>query len=130
SLDKKTGKLLDKIEQADSMLQLPSKYLDKVASKANKLEQKLDKKADKILAQALKQETRIIKKLSKVDSTAAKKMLVATYAKYKHLEEKLKSPGKLTQYFPKLDSLATSLKFIEDNQQLLSTIKDGKEKLS
>jgi hypothetical protein len=117
-------------QSTDSLLQLPSKYLDKVSSKAGALEQKLDKKSDKILEQAMKQEARIIKKISKIDSATANKMLVSTYARYKQLEEKLKSPGKLRQYLPKLDTLATSLKFIEDNPQIVSAIGNGKDKLS
>jgi hypothetical protein len=116
-------------QQMDSILQLPSNYLDKVSSKASQLEQKLDKKTDKMLQVMMKQEAKIIRKLSKIDSVAANNIFSSAYSKYKQLEQNLKSPGKLTQYLPKLDTLATSLKFIENNPQLLSGIKDGKEKL-
>ena len=77
----------------------------------------------------MKQEARIAKNYPGLDSVAAVNLVNNTYARYKQLEEKLTRQSKLTQYMPKLDSLATSLKFVENNPQLLSTIKDGKEKL-
>ena len=109
--------------------QLPSGYLERVSSKARKLEEKLDRKSEKALRQFAKQEAGIKKKLQKMDSISASSIFSNSIDKYKQLEQKLITPGKLTQYLPKLDSLATSLKFLENNPQFLSVIKDGKEKL-
>lgn len=63
------------LQQEDSArVQLPSHYLDKVFSKANQLEQKLDTKADKALEGLMKQEAKMKKKLAKIDSLKAKEI--------------------------------------------------------
>jgi len=113
----------------DSLLKMPRGYLEKVSSKASQVETKLDNKSEKALRQIRKQEERIRRKLSKIDSTAAKNVFNTTKERYKQLEQKLKNPGKLGQYLPKLDTMATSLKFLEGNPQLLANMKDGKGKL-
>jgi hypothetical protein len=56
--------------------------------------------------------------LAALDSEAAKKIFADAENKYKLLEEKLKTGGSIP-YIPKLDSLATSLKFLQKNPQLL-----------
>ncbi len=119
--------------QTDSLLQkdriqIPEKYLDKVSSKTNSIEQKLDKKTQKALTQLKKQETKIQNKLSKLDSTAAKNVFANSENKYKELEQKIKNPS-FKQFIPGLDTLSTSLKFLDQNPQLLSQTKEAKEKL-
>lgn len=114
---------------ATSLQQLPEKYFKVVSSKAASLETKLDKKSEKALAQLQKQEEKLKKKLSKIDSLAAKNIFGNISDKYKQLEEKLKSPGKLTQYIPHLDSVASSLNFLNQTPQLLNQAKEVKEKL-
>ncbi len=119
--------------QTDSLLQkegiqIPEKYLDKVSSKTNSLEQKLDKKTQKALTQLKKQEAKIQLKLSKLDSTAAKNVFASSEYKYKELEQKLKNPS-FKQYIPGLDTLSTSLKFLQQNSELLNQTKETKEKL-
>lgn len=108
---------------------IPVKYFESVSSSAKKLEEKLDKKSEKALAQLQKQEEKLKHKLSKIDSIAAKNIFLDADAKYKDLQEKLKNPS-LKQYIPRLDSLSTSLKFLQQNPQLLSQAKEVKEKLS
>lgn len=109
-------------------LQLPSKYLETISSKANSIEKKLDKKSQKASLQLQKQEAKMKSKLQKIDSLAANNVFAGTENKYKELEQKLQNP-KLQQYIPRLDSLATSLKFLESNPELLKNVKEGKEKL-
>ncbi len=65
-------------------------------------------------------------KLSKIDSSAAKKIFTDSKQKYEQLQNKVSNAG---NYIPKLDSLATSLKFLENNPQFLSQAKEAKEKL-
>ena len=112
-----------------SLQQIPSKYLDQVSSKAASLENKLDKETEKVLLQLQKEEEKLKKKLSKIDSAAAKNIFADAEKKYKELKESLQngSPG---QYIPRLDSLSTSLNFLQQNPQLLSQAKEAKEKLS
>ena len=111
-----------------NLQQLPSKYLDKVSSKAASLENKLDKKTEKTLQQMAKQEMKMKSKLQKIDSIAANNIFVDADKKYKELEQRLQS-NPLKQYIPRLDTLSTSLKFLQQNPQLLSQAKEVKNKL-
>lgn len=110
-------------------IRISTQYFEKVSAKAKDLEQKLDKKSAKALAQLQKQENKMKQKLMKVDSLAANNVFANAEHKYKELENKLED-NKLKQYIPRLDSLSTSLKFLENNPELLKNIKEGKEKLT
>jgi hypothetical protein len=116
-------------EKKEGSIQLPEKYLDKVSSQSNSLQQKLDKKTKKALAQLQKQEARMKKKLSKTDSSAAKNIFAKADEKYKELEQRLKNPP-FKQYIPGLDTVSTSLKFLQQNPALLNQTKEVKEKLA
>src|SRR5688572_3590881 len=108
----------------------PSQYVETISKKSEQLGQKLDKKSEKALRQLQKQEDKILKKLVKIDSLAANNVFINAGEKYKLLEEKLKGAKKLTQYLPGLDTTITTLKFLEQNQQLLGEAKEVKEKLN
>ena|SRR5436190_11168548 len=109
---------------------IPSKYFDAVSKKANKLQQKLDEKSQKVLDRMLKQEVRLQKKLAKIDSLATHNIFSNSAEKYNQLKEKLENNGKLSQYIPELDSLATSFKFLDQHPEFLDNVKDAKEKLA
>lgn len=94
---------------------VPEQYIKVVSQKVESIEEKLDKKSQKALDQYKKQEAKIIKKLSRLDSSAAKQLLETSKFRFQQLEEKLKNPGKLSQYIPGLDSLSTSLNFLQAN---------------
>src|SRR4029078_756563 len=112
----------------DSCQKLREEYIDKVTAKAGAFEQKLDKKTDKVLDQMMKQEEKMKKKLAKIDSLKAQEVFGDVKQKYKDIKERLtKLPGK--QYIPSLDTLSTSLKFLQQNPQLVSQVKDGEQKL-
>ncbi len=109
---------------------LSTKYLDKVSGKANQLNEKLDKKTAKALQQWQKQEERIKRKLAKTDSLKAIAIFGNTKRQYEQLEQKLQSKTSLKQYVPSLDTLGSSLKFLQQNPQLLSNVKGAGEKVS
>ncbi len=108
--------------------QVSQKYLATISAQAGSLEEKLDKKSQKVLAKFQRQESKIMAKLMKIDSSAAKELFDNAAAKYKGLEEKLKG-GAAGQYIPKLDTLVTSLKFLQNNPELLSKGKEAAAKL-
>lgn len=109
---------------------LPSNYLTQVSSKADRLQQKLDKSNDKALQQMQKLEDKIRRKLSKTDSAKTQQLFADAQQRYNSLENKLASKtSQLQQYIPSLDTLNTSLQFLQQNQQWLSSVKGGKEKL-
>jgi len=110
--------------------QIPSKYFDAVSKKANTLQEKLDKKSQNVLDRMQKQETKLQNKLAKIDSLATHNIFSNSADKYNQLKEKLKSTGKFSQYIPKLDTLATSFKFLDQHPEFLNNVKDAKEKLA
>jgi hypothetical protein len=112
-----------------NLQQIPSKYLDKVSSSANELQEKLNKKEEKALQQTMKLEARMRKKLQRIDSLAANNIFTDADKKYNELEQKLTNPKSLTQYIPFLDTIHSSLKFLKQNQQFLSQAKDEEQKI-
>ncbi|HEX7905826.1 MAG TPA: hypothetical protein VF487_18270 [Chitinophagaceae bacterium] len=103
-------------------------YAGKVSTKADELNKKLDKKSQQALQQLQKQEAKMKRKLMKIDSLAANNVFADADKKYKDLAQRLKG-SKTGQYIPKLDTLITSMKFFEENPQLLSQAKEVKEKV-
>ena len=108
---------------------VPGKYINEVSAKAAALESRLDKKTGKALQRLQRQEEKIQKKLARLDSSKAKALLENTRQSYAGLQQKLESSsGKLKQYIPGLDSMGSSLRFLQDNPPLISTAKEIKEK--
>jgi hypothetical protein len=105
-------------------------YINKVSSNASQLEQKLGKHSARTLQQLKKQEDKMRRKLAKIDSLKAKEIFSNSEKKYKDLEERLQHAGSASQYIPSLDTLSTSLKFLQQNPQLMSSLKDNGEKLN
>jgi hypothetical protein len=115
-------------QKSDSLLQLPFSYFDQVSSKAISLEQELDRKSEKVLEQLARQEQKINRKLAKVDSLAAKNLFANSAEKYKELQDRLAHASKLKQYIPFLDSVHTSLNFLNQNPEFLSSAKEVQKK--
>ncbi|MBI5370930.1 MAG: hypothetical protein HZA79_02760 [Sphingobacteriales bacterium] len=108
--------------------QVSPKYLDAVCAGSSGLSKKLDKRANKALRLFKKQEAKLQSKLAKADSAAARAVFAGAEQKYKELEQKMKG-GELKQYIPQVDSLATSLKFLQANPQFLKEAEVVREKL-
>ncbi len=107
-----------------------ARYIQSVQSTASNLEDKLDKKTEKLLRKLQQQESRIYKKLQKTDSTKAKALLEQSEAQYKKLEQNIAKLGKKgNTYIPSLDTLTSSLKFLQQNPQLLQ-LKDNAKQLT
>ncbi len=102
--------------------QLPDKYLDKTSARVTEIEKKLTRKTEKSLRKLQKEEDRLRKKLSKIDSTAANNLFSQSSAKYTALTQKLSqkaesiSQRRIGNYIPYLDTLKTSLKFLNTSQ--------------
>lgn len=116
--------------QTDSIDEkVPPKYFEQIAGKAGQLEQKLDKQSEKILSQFLKAEQKLQRKLAKKDSSKAKEVFGDPKQQYAQLQQKLSKTEKLQQYIPSLDTLGSSLKFLQENPGLQAITKDGPAKL-
>src|SRR5687767_10796439 len=104
------------------------RYPDDVISKTNTIAKKLDKESAKLLQRLQKQEERIKRKLARTDSIKAAAIFDNAEQQYKQLEQKLENTT--GQYFiPSLDTLGTSLKFLQHNPQLLPLNDKTHEKL-
>lgn len=103
------------------------KYLDVVNSTATDLNRKLDRKTQKVLRLFKKTETKIEAKLSAKDSTAASSLFAGTEQQYKELEQRLNGSG--NKYIAEIDSLSTSLKFLQTNPGFLQEAGEVKAKL-
>src|SRR5258706_8966895 len=116
--------------QDSASIQLPSKYLNQISSKATELEQKLDDKTDKILVRMMKQEQKMKQKLMKIDSVKAKDVFGNVEQKYQALTQQLATKLGGKPYIPSLDTLSTSLKFLQQNPQLVSKIREQEQKVN
>jgi hypothetical protein len=118
----------------ESLSKLPEKFIDKVNKKAARTEKQLIQKTEKYLAKLQKQEARLKKKLSKIDSLAANNIFDDEVAKYDQYQQKIisKTPefrAKAKQYLPFFDTLKTSLKFLEQQKDLLKNVKESSGRL-
>ena len=91
-------------------------YPAQLGAKANQLNQKLDKKSAKLLDNLLKREKRMKARLGKIDSLKAAEVFGDIEEKYKQAME---SPGS-KMYISSLDTMLSSLKFLENNPKLLA----------
>jgi hypothetical protein len=108
---------------------ISTKYIEKVSSLSNKVQDHLSKKSEKALKKLKDWENRSQKKLAKTDSLKAAVVFADAKEKYQQLEERLKKAGSTHQYIPSLDTLATSLKFLQENPALISKSKEAVQKL-
>ena len=106
-----------------------SKYLDKVFAKTTSLNKKLNSQATKGLQQLQNLEEILKNKLFKKDSIKAKAVFGDAHEQYKQLEKRLAGSTSLQQFIPSLDTLITSLKFLQQNSQLLPSTKESQQKL-
>lgn len=106
---------------------MPLQYLGGVESKLQRLEGKLDQKMAKALTSLQNQDQRIYKKLLRRDSVRAAAFLTTSKVRIASLQQKLKGGLIKASYMPYLDTLKTSLRFLQGNERLLSNIKGAKE---
>lgn len=90
-------------------------YPEKISAKAGQLEQKLDRKTNKLLEHLLKRENRMKAKLAKADSLKAAEVFGDVEARY---SQRITSEGSKT-YVSSLDTMISSLQFLENNPNLL-----------
>jgi hypothetical protein len=103
----------------DSLLQKvnPSELSVSIGKRASKLEDRIVSKTEKTLHHLQRQEEKIYRRmLTAKDSSQAKAALADIKNKYKALQDKISNPPNshgIKQYIPKLDTLTTALKFLD-----------------
>lgn len=115
--------------QDSTSAQVSPKYLSSLSSTATNLEQKLDQKSQKALSKLRKEEGKINRKLARMDSAKAKQAALNAQEQYKALERRLEQAAS-QQYIPSLDTITSSLKFLQQNPQLLSKTGDVQKRLT
>jgi hypothetical protein len=99
-------------DSLSSIQPVSNRYLESIAGRADKLNEKLNRKSQKALIQYQRQEARIKKKLSKIDSSKAALVFNSATEKYKSLDKKLDKGIVSKNYNASLDTILTSLKFL------------------
>lgn len=98
---------------------LGNKELHSIEQRYGSLEQKITAYTTKSLKRLQKQEDKLRRKLASKDSLAARQLFGSAKEKYNSLQQQLKSPADqlnnsgVREYLPKLDSLQTTLKFLD-----------------
>jgi hypothetical protein len=115
-------------------LELPpkvlSKYLNEASNKTQKVEEKIKRESDKDLQELQKLEKKMQKKLSRLEPSKAKEIFGDLNNKYSTLEQRLNQADNSKHYIPSLDTLNTSLKFLNQDLPFLSGAKETKEKIT
>lgn len=104
-------------------------YLTKISGKTNNLEQKLDRRSAKALQRLQKQEEKIRRKLASTDSSKAITIFSTAKEQYAQLEQRLQKAG-AGAYIGPLDTIGTSLRFLQQNPQWLAAAKSSQQKLN
>jgi hypothetical protein len=106
----------DSLSRADRLLSFPTRFLKKVNDKASRLENNIIHKTNKALKQLSKEENRLKKKIYRRDSLTARQLFPDPTVQYsalqKNIEEKVNRTNS-KEYIPFLDTLTTSLHFLE-----------------
>jgi hypothetical protein len=101
----------------------PSRFFEKLQKSSAEMEERLMTRSAKALKKLGRQEARLKQKLAKKDSLAAEQVFGNVEEKYRNMQAQLEKPEKLAgsarQYMPHLDSLKTSLRFLQVNPNLL-----------
>lgn len=110
----------------DSLFVLPKKYVGDVEKKADKVANHIDVSTEKFLTALLRQEEKLYRKVKKISPTQADGIFKARLDSLQSLQKTLKLkkpklPGSINQYVPALDSLSSSLKFLDGNKAILPT---------
>jgi hypothetical protein len=115
----------------DKITNFPSRFFSSINSKVASLDSKLEKQTEKYLQRLAKKERKLKRKLSRIDSNAANNLFNNSEQEYKQLADKLSSPegARGGQYLPYVDSMKTSLSFLQQNSGLISNTKDIQQKI-
>lgn len=105
------------------------RFLHEIGKTAQGSEKFLSRKSEKTLARFNSQYSRLLKKLSNLDSAKAAQLRQQFSLESEALLEKLKIPVSLKQYIPRLDSLSTSLSFLQQHPNFMLPAPELREKL-
>src|SRR5262245_45590509 len=112
----------------DKIINFPTTFFNKVQNKYSNLEDRLTKQTEKYLERLKKKEKKMKRKLAKVDSTKAEQTFGDVDAQYDKMIAAIKSDSLPVKrggaYIPMVDSVKTSLAFLDKNGSVLSQSKE------
>lgn len=121
---------LEKADTAAPVQPVSSNYFTTLSSKADHLEEKLDKRSAKAVRRLKKQEEKISQKLAGKDSLKAAAIFGNGSQPYDQFDQRLEKIAEGKLYIAPLDTLQTSLKFLQQNPWLLSSARGTQQKLT
>lgn len=127
----------DNPDVVDKIAGFPSSFFNKINKQSASIEDRLTRQTEKYLQRLAKREKKLQRKLSKVDSNAAKQLFAGSEQQYAQLEKKIAGNassagniGRLSgEYLPGLDSIKTSLSFLQQNNALSGNTKELQQKV-
>lgn len=119
---------------ADKIINFPTSFLNKVQNKYANIEDRLTKQTEKYLLRLAKREKRLKKKMAKVDSAAAEQTFGDVDAQYGKMLAAVRTDSLPLKkgsgaYIPMIDSVKTSLAFLDKNNAILGKGKEVTDKL-
>jgi len=111
----------------DKITNFPTRLFDKANKKASSLETSLNRQTEKYLQRVARREKKLKRQLSAVDSAKAQRLFPNPDSSYAVLAARVENakaiPGKPAggAYLANVDSLKTSLSFLQQNSRLLSS---------
>lgn len=107
----------------DKLIDLPSSFFQKIHTGVAKAQAQLEKQTEKYLRKLARQEAKLKHKLSRIDSTASQQLFANSATTYEDLLKRLKEKREgndpfQNSYVPFLDTLKTSLRFLDQSSQL------------
>ncbi|WP_315817182.1 hypothetical protein [Paraflavitalea speifideaquila] len=114
----------------DPMTLLPVRFFGQISQTAQTIQGKLDKQATRYLHKILRQEQRLKRKLARKDTAAAHELFGKTTGYYQQLKQTVNNTTSDPPYIPFLDTLQTSLLFLQQNPSLLQEAKGATDRLT
>src|SRR5689334_10273111 len=119
---------------ADKIINFPTSFLNKVQNKYANIEDRLTKQTERYLMRLAKREKRLKKKMAKVDSAAAEQTFGDVDAQYGKMLAAVRTDSLPLKkgsgaYIPMIDSVKTSLAFLDKNNAMLGQGKEVTDKL-
>lgn len=117
---------------ADYVLHVSSRYINNIQQQFSHLDDQLTKQTEKYLQRLERQEKKLQRKLSKVDSAAAQQLFANSRQQYDRLNKMIHDSASVVQrqgeYLPYVDSMKTSLSFLQQNNIVPDGAKDVQQK--
>ncbi len=131
------GQQVDSLStKLDRLSSFPNRFFSRIQKKSADLNASLDRQTEKYLEKLARKEKKIQQKLYKTDSNAAKQLFAGTQEKYLAYEQQLKAEASgqslplQGEYMANIDSVKTSLAFLQQNQNSLGSSGKSQQALS